>query len=266
MSEKYLKISQMCSEKEWEDESEKLETVSRISESVEILNDEQKKQFYDLFKKLKVIPSNRYYFYLKEIVNSDELDSEISAYEDIVLIPIIKKKDLDKSKSGDMVCHPFSKLLKKRYSTKKIDTLRPSLESIKYKKENSLAIFVDDFIGTGKSALDCVAMFSPTAFAKVIFVSIAVLEAGRKEIELSSKRVYFCLKEPRAFDDSGDTDFEEQKNTYKKICTVAEIAERYQLGFNNSQALIKMLNTPNNTLGIFWWDTKKWKSPYPRIS
>lgn len=57
------------------------------------------------------------------------------------------------------------------------------------------------------------------------------------------------------------------KSEYAKYSKQLGIQENYIFGWKNTEALVSFYNnTPNNTLGIFWYDTEKYFSIFPRKS
>ena len=51
----------------------------------------------------------------------------------------------------------------------------------------------------------------------------------------------------------------------KNIEEAIQVSDDYKFGYKGSEALVKMIRTPNNTFPIYWLRNKKNKfAPFPR--
>ena len=145
-------------------------------------------------------------------------------------------------------------------------------------------IFVDDFIGTGGSAMDNMTRLAeahPKLFAnpELIFHYgvICGFQEGKHKVATRVKRlkinalIHVCdiLDDSnKAFEDSSKL-FTSPGERYsaRAICYHhgSAIEKNAPLGFDNSQALVVFPNTiPNNSLPILWSENKNWKALFPR--
>ena len=78
------------------------------------------------------------------------------------------------------------------------------------------------------------------------------------ELELRGKGLERLAKRRRVPE---NTIYEE----YDKLERKTKCSADYKRGRDQTEALVTMKATPNNTLPIFWWEGKiKWRAPFPR--
>ena len=140
-------------------------------------------------------------------------------------------------------------------------------------------ILVDDFFGTGKTAVDFwkshliqnITRKLPSI--KLYYVALAALKDGINNVKENTKFEVICPQifdeEYRVFSDKSFIFPEKKKREYaKRVCkTYGEDLEgkKYALGYKDSEALIGFHhNIPNNTLPIIWSDKNGWFPLFPR--
>lgn len=137
----------------------------------------------------------------------------------------------------------------------------------------SSLIFVDDFFGTGQTAVDFwnsqpiqnIAGRFPSI--KLYYMALAALKKGVDNVEKYTNFKVIC---PEIFDEEyrvfSDKSFifpeKKKRESAKQVCKIyGEDLEgkKYALGYKDSEALIGFHhNIPNNTLPIIWSDKKRW--------
>lgn len=118
--------------------------------------------------------------------------------------------------------------------------------------------FIDDYSGTGKTALDFLKLITKVLpNIKIVLFFIHITELAEKvileylnELNLESQLIFF-QKSEKYFKE--DISMEEKfENFEKKYITQNE---NYILGYKDTQSLItNYRNTPNNTLSLFWME------------
>jgi hypothetical protein len=151
-------------------------------------------------------------------------------------------------------------------------------------KNINAVLFIDDFIGSGSSALDNIIRLAET-YPRVFLngelsfhygVVCGFQEAKHKilqrmkrlKINLSIHMCDILDESDKIFDDSSKL-FTAPSERYaaKAICYYrgAILEKNYPLGYSNSQSLIVFPKTiPNNSLPILWSENKDWKALFPR--
>jgi hypothetical protein len=228
--------------------------------------------------------------FLMSFLNIDE--DILRTKEKIIISPLInpfienrdnkKKLEREKTKSAQFLYYLLSNqdLSWIEYSHKFefCDTIVDIKKSIN-QNEDTLLILIDDFIGSGGTAIN---------YGKAIFdeinrkkkylkisdfciVSIAAMEAGIKYVK--EELGIFCYS--NIIRKKGISDFypKQQADVKKEIMRNLELMiylpkecpEDKSLGHAGSEALITFMNkTPNNTFPVFWYETNTLIAPFPR--
>jgi uracil phosphoribosyltransferase len=143
-----------------------------------------------------------------------------------------------------------------------------------YIENKTLLILIDDFIGTGDTALDvCHSILTELSNKRKIVTSnialfcIAAMEKGIQRIRSKTGiETYASFVQSRGISDMYHSDqAKENKSIMKKIENKLKCDERYSLGYGQSEALITLMDkTPNNTFPVFWHETETKIAPFPR--
>jgi hypothetical protein len=149
-------------------------------------------------------------------------------------------------------------------------------KSAKFNNPEYKLILVDDFIGSGETALNALSYVMRDIGidqSNIIILSIVAQIEGIEKIQ--AQKVTICTAEVRK---KGITDSftSPQKEDYIKIMKEVEdhlIFEenhhKYHFGYNRSEALVSLIRTPNNTFPIFWLEPEingvKLVAPFPRL-
>lgn len=142
--------------------------------------------------------------------------------------------------------------------------------SSKFDLDKDLLILVDDFIGSGETAVEVLEIiFDIPNFncSNTIVLSLVSQQEGVDFIYNQTKVMSFFkhLRKKAITDFYLDTNIEANKNLVKQMGKKIKCSERYLLGYNDTEALVSIMNkSPNNTLGVFWHETPKLIAPFPR--
>lgn len=160
----------------------------------------------------------------------------------------------------------------------KLDKRLSELENV-----NGL-VFVDDFLGTGKSITEnldsIIPAIKPALIDRNIVVVIGIITGYQeakhsvlKYAQINDFPIDCVLLDPL---DNSDKCFHEDSSIYgkpgerskaKDICSIhgVKLEPRHPLGFGDCQAAIVFPNTcPNNSLPILWKEVKDWKPLFKR--
>ncbi|MEE1095231.1 MAG: phosphoribosyltransferase [Paludibacteraceae bacterium] len=120
-------------------------------------------------------------------------------------------------------------------------------------------VFVDDFIGTGDTAMDAVRYLAKSHpelvnWRRVCFLSIVAQSTGKKKLEDSNFEVYTSdiiakgisdyYKGKRLNDAKTTMEYMESK--------MSGLKDEFKFGYKQSEALVCMERCPNNTFPIYW--------------
>ena len=233
-------------------------------------NSEIREKMEDLFREVK-----------KEIrrENKERIIKESQRKRDDILISYL---DQNPSKSGAEYAKLFveaNNIYKDNSTT--IDKLE---KKINENRELNALVFIDDFIGSGKTILENINELSNNYKSiiqdKNLIVIIGVItgfQEGKFTIERAVEDIGFPIKivilDPL---DKSDKAFSNESLVFnnpierekaKKVCydIGLTLEKKHPVGFDDCQAVVVFPNTcPNNSLPILWKKTKTWNPIFER--
>ncbi|WP_430735343.1 phosphoribosyltransferase-like protein [Halodesulfovibrio aestuarii] len=205
--------------------------------------------------------------------------NKFHGYKKIAILPCITNADAgeEKYKSGDLVAGFFKGVDFSDYiKTNKRPhvTVYKNILTYNNPKNNDVKIFVDDFIGTGDTVITAIEDFfnHQTRVRKNYCVfSFVAMKEGLARLRAKRIPVYVCHELSKGITDSNTIRKKDDAiSLMKKIEDEhLDLEPEFSLGYGQSEALVKMQRTPNNTFPIFWLEKgqgdEKWPAPFPRI-
>ena len=220
--------------------------------------------------------SNFYYYSEKRINEKVEelykefIESYTGILADVIFTKIIKEQGASFS---DIFSSAFW------FQNNLYDYMEPNILSLL--EEGSVPgtlVIVDDYSGTGKTFIKTIDKFikknREIVKTSLYFLTLHITQRAIKQIEEYSKEIGVQVKiisleiSDEAFK-SGYLFEEVQACKYQKrysdICTRLSINKNFVFGFEDIASLVAFYyNTPNNTLGLFWYDFTDLISLFPR--
>lgn len=188
------------------------------------------------------------------------------------IVPMLAAKDTGKVKSSMLITYRFKGDRMKTLSAyngqvlkvyDSIDTLPKELD------EGDIVLLVDDFIGTGETANNAIKYLmdinSNVTTTQILILSLVSLKTGIDLIESNGIKTYSSVILGKGISDYYT---QPKKINYlsiiKNIENRIKVSEKFQLGYMQSEALVSMIRTPNNTFPIFWKNNNTAVAPFPR--
>lgn len=196
----------------------------------------------------------------------------------IFVLPLLASGDEKRVKSGSIAAYTLLHLGIRPYlEAKALASEAHDCHSLEYlpdrvDKGPALLFVVDDFIGTGQTAIDFIVKYEADYRQEndsLIFISAAAMPSGIKRILDRGYEIKTALIQSRGISDSGILD---------RVPTAMQIMDGIEArldveygcnrGFGESEALISFTRTPDNTFPVYWAKKKKegtqWPAPFPR--
>lgn len=271
-----LKLNKNFKNNKWTEKDIDEFVFDNFCKLIDNLNNEQRHLIIDLVERYKWISFSDYPEKILSTLEKIE-EEKLNSLKTIYLFPIKKPEDEGNYKSGQFLIYQIKCF--KRHLTKykniefkyisKFDFFKDSGFIM---KENEALFLIDDYIGSGETLKFCLNEISKNTSisnTKTNIVTIASQFEIAQEIEKQGISYYadYIAKK-------GITDFIDSTLVKEKISIMLEIEEMipasnfFSLGYNNSEALITMARTPDNTFPIFWKtykkDNKKFEAPFSR--
>lgn len=278
------KLKNLFIEKGWNQFDEFDSFFNNYCSMLENLNPKQSSLVLDLTKKFIWLRSVDYYSYLKETLLQLK-QFEYLSLDCIHVIPLISKTDreLQKIKSSSYVAY-LCKNSEFKYNEFFKDTkfiVHNNLETMPkpstLKKKNHPILLIDDFIGTGDTANEALdeLLEKRDYDTETLFVATLVCqEEGKKIINDRGFYVLSPIIRNRGISENyEEVDVEDMKNLMREIEQILEqdtkFDTNYKFGYKESEALVALIRTPNNTFPIYWYSAKigggkQWMAPFPR--
>ncbi|MCK2167158.1 phosphoribosyltransferase-like protein [Thalassospira xiamenensis] len=192
--------------------------------------------------------------------------------------PIVSKKDREKgkNKSGLSLPYSFINLILKKNLPNGGVAYRDFVyidNFINNNYDNSdLVIVLDDYIGTGDTALEFLEEFesrSPGVSQKLIVISVFAHSIGIDRLREEGYRIFFGDTQRRGISDSTRlSNVDVSLDLMRNIENNLKVDPDFELGYGRSEGLVSLVRTPNNTFPVFWIASKKdktsWPAPFPR--
>lgn len=186
----------------------------------------------------------------------------------ILLCPLLPEEDFGKTKSSVCLLYlikSYFNVMRSKYSSFYIDYADSpaSVDLIKVKNDGYILCLIDDFIGTGETVERAVKYFLDKQIGKdmMVIVSLVGMKFGLSMLENKEYKVYVDIS-----CEKGLVGYDENKiQLMRNIETKIKVLPEFNFGYKSSEALIKMMHTPNNTFPIYWLRNKNNKfAPFPR--
>ncbi|HEY1193897.1 phosphoribosyltransferase-like protein [Flavobacterium sp.] len=250
---------------------------SKIINWLENFDDDREMELaLDLLSVYEYIPFNEFMFRLNDLLK--ELFKKIPKGDKIIVFPYGKV-----GKSATLVTYPLKNT--DAFKSRKDDILMThDYENVKNPTLYKHIIFIDDFIGSGKTfckefskpdyiqqwikhnkidnvyILSSIMMVEGQDYILDRFPEIKIVSEERNKIfdtSLSPLKILGTLKEIKRINSKHG----------KKIPVSGSHPFYAHLGYDNSESLISFFHcTPNNTLPILWGKSSKWNPLFPRMA
>ena len=275
-AENFMKLVEVFTANEWEIPNEEAGMESRFNRFCErlcTLDAEEQRLVIELTRRFTAIGGTEYPQLILKLMNC--LHSQnlpvFSEVEKVFILPLIAPEDRGRTKSSSVVWyHCREELIRDSPLLADKTVLCCDIEKaswIKNLKINELVILVDDFIGSGETAVSAVNWLTDsfgTDPKQIVILSIAALEMGIDHVRQKTGvevYAYYIFRK-------GISDYYSDDQRDGCLKTMAGIEDKlkvdsdFRLGYAQSEALISLIRTPNNTFPVFWKKKDK-SSPAP---
>ena len=260
---------------------------NRFCEMLSSLSQEQQNCVLQITENFLRVDLDKYFQYIKLALNCLDLN-KIEKISRIFVMPLntieakIEKMKSPKQRknpgnSSIVIAYAFNETNVKGHANLKAKTVNViyALEGLpkNFNSTNGLLLLVDDFIGSGETFETCVKYLSTQLEIDSTKVYALALVGQREGLErLRSQNIDVCCPEVRL---KGITDYfqaparDELIGIMESIEDLLGIDQKYRFGYSRSEAVVKMIRTPNNTFPVYWYpaklkDGRAFAAPFPR--
>ena len=231
----------------------------------ELESDADRELMLELTRKYLVVNLEEYGKYMVDVFRKfiDRNKDKIGKTEVIHMFPVQDKDYPAKTKSGNVMCYLFQGNLMRRFDefrNKRIRIIETFDGLEKYKEDIECLLLVDDFVGTGDTILGCINLIEEKGIKKerIKALTLVMQEQGRNAVEGYGVEIYSAVLRNKAITDNysieeAEKKIAQMKNVGKRIKAKKEL----YLGYKESEGLVSMIKTPNNTFPFYWHEGKR---------
>lgn len=269
-----LRIKDIFERNKWTIERSEDKSMSQFNRFcqriLDIGENEKRDLFLELSERYLWLTQEHYLEWLIDVLR--KLVKNIEEDIKIFVMPLIAPEDIGKVKSSMLLTYLFNDV-KIRYDSVlgryKYELIYDGASVCgKMSGEKSILVLVDDFIGTGKTAEKCLkSMNLPNDIVeRTKVLALVAQEEGVDYIQKLGVEIYVGETRRKGISDYyKDEEAEHRLKLMKEIEDKMSVKMNYRLGYGQSEALVTMCRTPNNTFPVFWEEKGNMKlAPFPR--
>ena len=231
----------------------------------ELESDADRELMLELTGKYLVVNLEEYGKYMVDVFRKfiDRNKDKIGKTEVIHMFPVQDKDYPAKTKSGNVMCYLFQGNLMRRFDefrNKRIRIIETFDGLEKYKEDIECLLLVDDFVGTGDTILGCINLIEEKGIKKerIKALTLVMQEQGRNAVEEYGVEIYSAVLRNKAITDNYSIEEAEKKIAQmKKVGKRIKAKKELYLGYKESEGLVSMIKTPNNTFPFYWHEGKR---------
>ncbi len=267
------KLEELFKKKNWEiinDSASFSSTFNRFCSRLSLFDEEKQDLLIALSYRFWNVGINDFQNYFCIAVNKIP---ELKNYSSILIAPL-KKPSITSPKSSDMIWYylkSYSDFTYEDFGKKLFFTADWKQVSELLLNNSHLLVLVDDFIGTGETAIETIEelkllkVLSEKSDFKII--SFLAQEVGLKNIFDKYGNITACCEVLK----KGISDFYVGKDLERNLHLMLEMEKAikvkadYKLGYGNSESLVAFSQrSANNTFPVFWLEKTNKLAPFKR--
>jgi len=233
------------------------------------LDKEQGELIIELTENFLWIQESEYSRLFSSVFNAFIQSYEFPRGKKIYLCPLLPEEDFGKTKSSVFLLYMVKahlNAIRSKYPEFSIEyTDSPSKVNLESVKTDCTLCLIDDFIGTGETVERATQYFLDRQITKdeMVILSLVGMNFGIESLKSKGYQMYTGVGRDKGITSNGS---EEQAEIMRRIEKKIGVSDDFQFGYGASEALVKMMRTPNNTFPIYWFQNKgKNKyAPFPR--
>ena len=187
----------------------------------------------------------------------------------IILCPLLREADFQRSKSSLYVLYLIKAhlpSLQRKYRSVNITIVDTPLSYfIAQPPEEHILCLIDDFVGSGLTASDALDFFMDKSMKaeKIVILSLIAMRSGIDYLREMGYNSYAGIVQDKAI--TGTADADNKARIMHSIEDRIKVKPCYRFGYEQSESLVKLLRTPNNTFPVYWLRNKENRfAPFPR--
>lgn len=260
------RLETIFNDKQWSiDRNSQISLYDRYCNTLMKFTEEEQQLLLELTERFLKIDLNDYVGYFENLLNDIQNDNPGSP---LILVPCLPEKEVGKTKSASVALYimkstHYNHAVKCGIEPNDIKNVLPVIN------QNTIIVLVDDFIGTGETALKAISYAQsilPQDFPlqNIKVMSIVTMESGKAAIENIGVKVYSHYTNKKGITDyyTGDKLLQATGLMNSIESKLKKLKPEFRFGYGLSEALVCMSRCPNNTFPVYWLG--KNTAPYER--
>ena len=262
-------LKALFASKEWPvNEEIELSVFERFYRTLSMLDDNEQNFLINLSYGFDRITIGDYLRFMVEPLRQLRQDA---GSKPLLFVTCTPKEDVGSVKSSSTVLYQLKGTTIKQHVDLAPKTVVDNITKISQYKidSNTILVLVDDFVGTGDTAVDAVDYIHELLpflndNSRIVVFSIVALRQGRDRLNGIGVKTYCAVERRKAIS--------EEMNAEKREASIAlmegiekrikKLRKEYKFGYKGSEALVCLERCPNNTFPIYW--LTKDVAPYER--
>ncbi|GGG99076.1 phosphoribosyltransferase-like protein [Pedobacter zeae] len=257
-------LTKIFKTKEWFSKDSEDIVYDNFCNLLEVLEPSERELLLELTDRYLWISGRDYEENIKEVINQIS-PSELDGLEKLYLFPIIKPSDEGKAKSGITLVYDVKSMMPKLSKYRHMSPIAldnfESFQQMSKTKGKSILFLIDDFIGSGDTLYQCLEEIEKQIALdnnRLVIATISCQKATYEAIQRKGIKIYSKYLVEKGITDFNDHPFiEEKKALMREIESQIPGARSFSLGWQESEAVITLKRTPDNTFPIFWKKLRK---------
>ncbi len=273
-SEEVARVKKLFDDKGWPLESGEFDDFCTMVANLE--TEVQKNLILELSQRFYWVTANEYYGLFENAFEQmiASKTANIIRKLTIVIIPLMTNDNSNEIKSGCFLFYLIKSglsKLQKKYKGKCSITCIESFEKTLLLLDadrlcndpDTFVCPVDDYLGSGTTVLECLYNLKSWGLpdSKILFLILVAQKQGLENC--SSANVFSSVQLKKQLSDYPDA--KGKIEIMNEIEKSIHVSEKYHLGYQGTEALVKLVHTPNNTFPVYWFSYKGRRTvPFPR--
>ncbi len=277
LSDKYVDlVYKLFKNNGWSiDENAEISHFDRFCHRLAYLSDDNDRDFMlELSKNYLWIKLEKYeellYNVFEKIFSLE--DTKFQKNEKIFICPLLMEKKFNSIKSSTFMLYLCQGVFLRQLHNFHEEQIRicETAYSIEYhKKEINKIIVLDDFIGSGETALGCIEFLKSKGIdsSNIIIIALVAQSQGIEVIKKQNVAVFSSIERNKGISDYfKKEDLVRKQEQMKKISKHLKVPDsNLFLGYSDCESLVTMHKTPNNTFPFYWFEKDiNTYAPFPR--
>lgn len=262
-------LRELFAYKEWPvDENLELSVFERFYKTLLMLDDKEQNFLINLSYSFDRIPLSDYLVFMKAPLLHLRKDA---GNNNLFFVTCSPKEDAGSIKSSSTVLYQLKGTTIKQHVDLSPYFVVDNIENVPKcnVQKNTTIVLVDDFVGTGEtaiSAVDYIHELVPTLAdnKQIVLFCIVALREGIDRLSNIGVKTYCSIEKKKGI--SEEMSAENRSNAISMMQGIEErlkgLKKEFRFGYKGSEALVCLERCPNNTFPIYW--LTKGTAPYER--